>query len=300
MVLHRTQRRVGGGKYRKMASQLYSLEDDIRPSLFKQPDDEKEELLSMSSYLQKTRHSEHLDMPLLHQVATDGPSSKRTSLLIYQTNISNNSTDFDVQCLIDSGASKDFVSYAIAKRARATFRPLNKSLQVGLANDNTIACKYTVKLPIRIGTYYEVREFYVLNMPALQMVLGKPWLTDRNPDINWKINSASFTYKNRVHELYEGGYHSDREKLSKDPINAHTLNAMMGNNEIDKLLVVRHKVMGEGEDGTPEIPETPEGCASFTTYHDGNKIHVLLEPVDMGSVEHSVQSKEETLSLSQI
>ena len=200
----------------------------------------------------------------------------RNTLLQYTATMSCGNKDIIARTLVDSGASKDFISHSIASKLGATFRPLKHGFSVALANENTIQCNKTVRIPITIGGYREKREFHVLNMPNLQVVLGRPWLYDKNPNVNWRSNTLSFDDDHGyTHVWHPGDAHHCLETPTCNRMGHEELVEQLNSGEITRgPYLLKIKGLGENEE-----VNTPDGCLTFTTSHEGDRIAVLVEPV---------------------
>lgn len=54
------------------------------------------------------------------------------------------------------------------------------------------------KVYLRIGRYCAKLPFYVLPLTHCDVLLGKPWLTDINPQIDWKTNTLQFKHRDET------------------------------------------------------------------------------------------------------
>jgi hypothetical protein len=98
--------------------------------------------------------------------------------------------DISVEVLADCGASDDFLSLHIAKRAHLKLTELEEPTSATLANGSSMQIRYMAKgVPVQIGDYMCLVDFKVLTMSSLSMVLGKPWFNDADPHMSWKTNT---------------------------------------------------------------------------------------------------------------
>ena len=114
---------------------------------------------------------------------------------------SSNGNATQVRYLIDCGASHDFVSKKfVIKLGCATAKDRNKSLQLRLPNGTTTSSTFeTVDVGISFtGTEYsETRRLLVADIIQYDIVLGRPWLHDSNPSLNWKNNDVRFHHNGK-------------------------------------------------------------------------------------------------------
>lgn len=131
-----------------------------------------------------------LEYQLNNVDGTDNSHIFRNLLLKYPLNILGSSAEG----MLDSGASDNFMSTRRAKFLESRFglkrTPLQRTTAAKLANGGTISCTHILKqVPIQLGEYHFLADFKILNMNQLDVVLGKPWLTDVNPIIDFKCNN---------------------------------------------------------------------------------------------------------------
>lgn len=94
-----------------------------------------------------------------------------------------------VRIMIDSGATGCFVHEALARRLKL---PLKKKLspdRVKTASGDVVqSTRWIERLAFSIGTYQDSVDVHLLDMPGQEydLILGLPWLRQRNPSVNWK------------------------------------------------------------------------------------------------------------------
>ena len=74
-----------------------------------------------------------------------------------------------------------------------------------MANGVLVGCKgYIPKIKFRMNKYSDtLRDVDVLpELEGCDMILGKPWLTDVNPVIDWKSNTVKVSHHGQVHVLH--------------------------------------------------------------------------------------------------
>ena len=129
-----------------------------------------------------------------------GPTlAQRGGLLKYQILVNNN---FSV-VMIDCGATLDFISLSVAQSLGLKLEPADSKLSVKLADGSSISSSYIVKnVCLQMGDYVEMRTLRVLPMNNIQIILGKPWLYDTNPVIDWKTHTMEFLNKGHRHVIH--------------------------------------------------------------------------------------------------
>jgi hypothetical protein len=114
-----------------------------------------------------------------------------------------------VQALVDSGASCNFISEELVERLQ--LKTVKTGGQVRLINGQLEDSAVVVpRLAYRTGSFFDKRPFQVTKLVGVDLILGKPWLTQFNPDIDWVVNVVRFVTKQGVvHVLHEHVEHDD-------------------------------------------------------------------------------------------
>ena len=108
-----------------------------------------------------------------------------------------------VNVMIDSGASRNFVSYELMKKLKIPINTERKDV-IKLANGQPTKGNGTVEgLRVHIGRYTFTANFSVTPLSeSHQLILGKPWLTRVNPEIDWKSNAITVRSAKETLVLY--------------------------------------------------------------------------------------------------
>jgi predicted aspartyl protease len=99
---------------------------------------------------------------------------------------------FEFECLVDSGATHNYLSLAAAQEIGLELLE-EKGLSVKMANKRKVKCAGIVKdVQLVLGKEYPCEDDFVV-VPGLghDIILGRPWLHDHNPKINWKTGVIS-------------------------------------------------------------------------------------------------------------
>ena len=122
-----------------------------------------------------------------------------SSITIPVTLYPPNNTAFKIvetKVLIDSGATGCFIDYATVVACDIpTTRlktPLRASNVDGTPNQNGLIRKKATII-LRIGETTELRDFLVIDCGKDDVILGLPWLRDRNPEIDWSTGFVRMT-----------------------------------------------------------------------------------------------------------
>lgn len=107
-----------------------------------------------------------------------------------------------VRILLDSGATGNFMSSAMADRYHFPKQPELPNMGVILANGEKQAVRLQPALKVSIGTYRDTMDFLVTDLlDGVDIILGKTWLDRLNPNVDWPSNTLSFTHDEKVHTL---------------------------------------------------------------------------------------------------
>jgi hypothetical protein len=98
----------------------------------------------------------------------------------------------EVDALIDSGATENFISPAVVEHFSIPTRPLGKPIDIRNV-DGTVNRKgkvtNVVDLVLRFQRKTHTQTFYIADLGNDQMILGMPFLAAKNPNINWTTGS---------------------------------------------------------------------------------------------------------------
>ena len=56
----------------------------------------------------------------------------------------------------------------------------------------------------RVGTYKDHTTFHFTKLQGFDMILGKPWLAQVNPYIDWRKNTIKFKHGGKQHTIVAG------------------------------------------------------------------------------------------------
>lgn len=100
-----------------------------------------------------------------------------------------------ISVLVDSGASEDYVSAALVTSLKLPVvegEPTSVRLGDGHRGDASFVVP---RLTYRVKSFKDTRSFRVTKLAGYDIILGKPWLTQFNPSIDWVANSVRFWHK---------------------------------------------------------------------------------------------------------
>ena len=121
--------------------------------------------------------------------------SSSSSLLVIPAKVKNT----QVKMLIDSGATESFISETVFKQLNIEGKKIRKR-KIILADGSEKYCNTDCYVDIEIGNYKKKIKFHVAPI-QFDVILGKDWLAENQPIIDWKSNRMSLTQNGIVTEL---------------------------------------------------------------------------------------------------
>ena len=112
----------------------------------------------------------------------------------------------ELSCLLDSGASNNFVDRSEVTRLDLVTQRLGEKRFVKLANGVRQDASYVLRdTPVTFGTWSGViGEAQVTPLGSYGFILGKPWLTQHNPTIDWRSNVVTWVDDSGVRHQVQG------------------------------------------------------------------------------------------------
>ena len=97
-----------------------------------------------------------------------------------------------VTFLVDSGATECFVSTRVVRDHNMKICKKKEKLKIFLADGsvkNTSQCLRNIC--VDLGDHVEFLDFFILDLPKYDVILGKSWLDRWNPVVDWKKNRVT-------------------------------------------------------------------------------------------------------------
>ena len=97
-----------------------------------------------------------------------------------------------VTFLVDSGATECFVSTRVVRDHKMKICKKKEKLKIFLADGsvkNTSQC--LLNICVDLGDHVEFLDFFILDLPKYDVILGKSWLDRWNPVVDWKKNQVT-------------------------------------------------------------------------------------------------------------
>ncbi|KAJ9528300.1 hypothetical protein QJQ45_014284, partial [Haematococcus lacustris] len=107
-----------------------------------------------------------------------------------------------VRILIDGGASASFIDEEFCDKFEVQTAQKHDPDMIRLADGHQQ--QSTAMIPnarFRMSSYKGVQTLHCTKLHGFDIILGKPWLADLNPHIDWKLNTMSFQHAGRKHTL---------------------------------------------------------------------------------------------------
>jgi hypothetical protein len=147
--------------------------------------------------------------------------------------------------IVDNGSCNNIASQKLVNRLGLKSRRHPNPYKMQWLNDcGALRVNHIVTIPFSVGNYHDQVECDVVPMQACQLLLGRPWLYDRDVQIFGRTNKLSFVYKGERISLLP---------LTPEDIMKDDLKKKQGENE--NHLRVIHK-NNEGE--FPQPHKTPQ------------------------------------------
>jgi len=128
-------------------------------------------------------------MPSILNLSSAATGDYSRQLLTIQVSINGIPCNF----LIDSGASRNFINESFADNNRLRLTPLSQSLRIRLADGTLSATNLELKnATVDFGTAFSYQSsFIATKLSGYDGILGKPFLDDVNPTIDWPTNTVT-------------------------------------------------------------------------------------------------------------
>jgi hypothetical protein len=105
------------------------------------------------------------------------------------------------RALIDSGASRQFISKAFAAKLKGPRVAKTDPDTVRLANGHVIKSEHVQRLAFSLSNYSDNDTFHEVDLEGFDLILGRPWLSRVNPAINWKTGTLRIKQKKATYTL---------------------------------------------------------------------------------------------------
>lgn len=170
-----------------------------------------------------------------------------------------------VTVLVDSGASHDYVAtHLVTKLSLPTVE--GEAMTVRLGDGHQVDASLLVpRLTYRVKSFKDARPFRVTTLAGYDLILGKPWLTQFNPSINWVSNTIKLMRGSDKFILAPPSYELESDDSHVALINATQLKRhLRAGDEAYLAVLTECKTAGDseaeptasGEKGEPALQHT--------------------------------------------
>ena len=149
-----------------------------------------------------------------------------------------------VVCLVDSGASDNFVSLKFCRRVGVPLRTARRVRRITLADGSSQTSHlYVERAQLRLGSHEEQHDFTVMNLEKhdFDVILGMSWLSRVNPQIDWSTGSMTILDRR------------GRPSITHFLLKHKELKRCIRKNALDVILVLRTCVLNQLEDSKPSL-----------------------------------------------
>ncbi|MCW2743447.1 MAG: hypothetical protein JWR45_3869, partial [Blastococcus sp.] len=100
--------------------------------------------------------------------------------------------------LIDCGATTNFVDSSFVSKFAIPTQSIDSPIRINLG-DGTQRTTAAITHPVRVqlGEQQERLQLVICPLSGCDLVLGMPWLVERNPSINWRSKCVQFNHISR-------------------------------------------------------------------------------------------------------
>ena len=97
--------------------------------------------------------------------------------------------DNEASCLIDTGATHNFVSRDFISKTRCSTVCLPQDIAITMADGSKqVATREETTMDLRIGERNKTITLTIIPKAKYDIILGKPWLWKNNPQIDFRTN----------------------------------------------------------------------------------------------------------------
>jgi len=133
------------------------------------------------------------------QVVGEELNNISSKLITLRGKVGSNNRQAKVRFLVDSGASRNFISRKSARRLHPDTRRRLNPLTVKLPDGRILTSTEGVECPYRIGTLHASLQARVLDLKDYDVILGLEWLRQWDPDVRWRDAELAVTDNRTTH-----------------------------------------------------------------------------------------------------
>jgi transposase InsO family protein len=168
---------------------------------------------------------------------------------------------FPARVLIDGGAEGNVISTSFQQKhnlLRTTINPI----PVLLPDGSSSITNHTVAITIERNKYIDTLNPILYPLKKYDLILGKPWLTHINPQINWRTNALHFTHNNTAIQWDCTGFKSKNIQtrtrgLLLTHLHFHTMATLPGSDVFLALVKSSKDLQKDKDKDSPSPPKQP-------------------------------------------
>lgn len=171
--------------------------------------------------------------------------------------------DRECKVLLDSGATANFVSDQFVKELNLPTAPLKTPVSVNLADGRNSVSNHSAEVDLVLGSLHCRVQCIPTTLQHYDLVLGKPWLTEYNPNVNWKLNVVHLLKDSTTHVLLG----SSRSGLPKYLVSALQAEKLLGKSK--ECYIIKLHSLSLGQEGNADRPELERLLQEFNDILSG-------------------------------
>ncbi len=177
-------------------------------------------------------------------------------------------------CLVDSGASGNFVSDSFITKHRLETSLLKDTCSVTLADGSQKRTNRALTdAPLTLSTHACALTLIALPLAGYDIILGMPWLEEENPIIDWKNKSLTFQSEDRSKK------HVLTSEMSIHLLSDTELHRDYRRGQLEEILVVYPEV--SDLNGASEAGHTVTGLNAVAPTSSGGRADEQLEAEEL-------------------
>jgi hypothetical protein len=189
-----------------------------------------------------------------------------------------------VRILLDSGASANFVDQHLVQELSLPTASISSPVTIRVADGRTTVVGSSVSVDLSVGSLDCRVTCLPTELAYYDLVLGKPWLTEFNPVVNWKLNAVSLFHADKTHVLLG----SQRSGLPEYVVSAMEVEELVKSGDPMYLIQLNAVTNTSQDTNTYNVPELEELLQEFKDVLSGlpeglppsraGDHHIRLEP----------------------
>jgi len=202
----------------------------------------------------KKQHGRHAKKGRIYLQSIQTLYTNKHQLLTFTANVDGQ----PAKVLIDGGAEGNIIRSSFCHSNKNIAIHDSPAIPVVLPNGTASFAHYTATITLKRDQYLDHIDSILYPLRKYDLILGKPWLTQVNPMINWRTNEVEFTTSNNnnIHWTCRGFTRTDKHTPS---ILISALNfAILAHDSPDNVFLAYVKLTQPPPSNPPVPPDIPE------------------------------------------